>query len=59
MNYHKDDGSFGSGVFMAVVIFAAFVCGYALRDSGFKVKVDLSEIPARGHPPLSAPIQRL
>jgi hypothetical protein len=33
---------------MAVVIFAAFVCGYALRDSGFKVKVDLSEIPARG-----------
>lgn len=51
MNYHKDDGSFGSGLFTAIVILAAFICGYALRDSGFKVKVD--------HPPISAPTQRL
>jgi hypothetical protein len=59
MNYHKDDGSFGSGLFMArcfadtarVVILAAFICGYALRDSGFKLQIDLS--------PISAPLQRL
>jgi hypothetical protein len=51
MNYHKDDGSFGSGLFTAIVIIAAFICGYALRDSGFKVKVD--------RPPISAPIQRI
>jgi hypothetical protein len=41
MSYHrKDDGSFGSGIFTAIVILASFVCGYALRDSGFKVNVD-------------------
>jgi hypothetical protein len=55
MNYHKDDGSFGSGIFIAVVILAAFICGYALRDSGFKVKVDRPAI----EPVIKAPVGRV
>jgi hypothetical protein len=55
---NEDNGSFGTGLFTAIIILAAFICGYALRDSGFKVKVDLPEIPARGRPLISAPIQQ-
>jgi hypothetical protein len=51
MKHHKDNGSFESGFFTAIVILAAFICGYALRDSGFKVDDD--------RPPVSAPIQRI
>jgi hypothetical protein len=38
--YHRDDGTFTSGLFTAIVIAAAFICGYALRDSGFIIRVN-------------------
>jgi hypothetical protein len=38
--YHKDDGTFASGLFTAIVVAASFICGYALRDSGFIIRVN-------------------
>ena len=39
MSRYKDDGTFSGGIFTAMVIVAAFVCGYALRDSGFQFSI--------------------
>jgi hypothetical protein len=38
--YHRDDGTFASGLFTAIVVAAAFICGYALRDAGFIIRVN-------------------
>jgi hypothetical protein len=38
--YHRDDGTFASGLFTAIVVLSAFICGYALRDSGFIIRVN-------------------
>ena len=38
--YHRDDGTFGSGLLTAIVVAAAFICGYALRDSGFIIRIN-------------------
>ena len=39
MSRYRDDGTFGGGVTVAIVVIAAFICGYALRDSGFQFQL--------------------
>jgi hypothetical protein len=38
-NYQRDNGSFATGMFTAIVVVAAFICGYALRDSGVQINI--------------------
>jgi hypothetical protein len=37
--YNRDDGSFGWGMFTMATLLAAFIAGYALRDSDFQFAI--------------------
>jgi hypothetical protein len=40
MNNHKDDGTFITGLLMAVLVGFAFYAGYMIRDYGFIFKLE-------------------
>ena len=44
MNYHRDDGTFSSGLIVAALIVLAFISGYWVRDNGFIIRVQTPPI---------------
>ena len=40
MNNHKDDGSFATGMIMAILMAASAIGGYWVRDIGITFKVE-------------------
>jgi hypothetical protein len=37
--FHRDNGTFASGLFTGLVIVASFILGYALRHEGFILQI--------------------
>ncbi|MBD1857714.1 MULTISPECIES: hypothetical protein [Leptolyngbya] len=46
-NYHKDDGSMTSGIFVFGCVLLAFVAGYWVRDQGVLFKVEVPQVEHR------------
>ena len=44
MNYHKDDGTFLTGVIMTILMAASAIGGYYVRDIGITFKVQTPPI---------------
>ena len=44
MNYRKDDGSFATGMIMAILMAASAIGGYYVRDIGITFKVETPPI---------------
>jgi hypothetical protein len=45
MSYHKDDGTFWSGLFTAFLVILAFTCGYRLRDLNYTINLNQPTAP--------------
>ncbi|MBD1856583.1 MULTISPECIES: hypothetical protein [Leptolyngbya] len=46
-NYHRDDGSMMSGIFVFGCVLLAFISGYWVRDQGVRFKIDVPAIEQR------------
>ncbi|MBN8563436.1 MAG: hypothetical protein J0L70_23140 [Leptolyngbya sp. UWPOB_LEPTO1] len=46
-NYHRDDGSMMSGIFVFGCVLLSFVAGYWVRDQGVLFKVEVPQTEQR------------
>ncbi|WP_143162113.1 hypothetical protein [Phormidesmis priestleyi] len=49
VNYHRDDGTFSSGLIVAALIVLAFISGYWVRDKGFIIRVQTPPVQSRAN----------